>query len=423
MIKNTAIIFFISLFFIYSLPDHILKNHNQNSRFDLVFAIVDNQTFSIDAFHQNTIDKSFFNGHYYCDKAIGLSMLGVPVYLLLKKYFSIINVSLNYNRAAYFIRIFTVSFIAALGGAIFFLTFFYFTSNYFSAVINTLTLTLATPYCAYSVMFYGHTPAAVFLFSGFALVLLYNNVSINLKKYFPAAAGLLLSVAVFIEYPAFIIAACVSIYAFISNRFSKKYIFLFFIGGLPVLCFQMYYNFSVSGDFFFLTYMREHSQFFQTNMSSGFFGIHFPSIKNIVFMLVSLKRGLLVFFPSLIIYFFHYFFSLPKKIFLFSLFCSILFFIFISGYYEISGGWAFSIRHIIPCLPFLVFSLILKKIKPVFFYIIIFLLVISSVHSVLGIITDPQIPDFIRNPLVEFNYYLAIKNKFAEFGFFSNVYI
>src|SRR5271169_4349145 len=51
---------------------------NQNSRLDLVRAIVEQGTLRIDAFHQNTGDKALVNGHYYSDKAPGLALLAVP---------------------------------------------------------------------------------------------------------------------------------------------------------------------------------------------------------------------------------------------------------------------------------------------------------------------------------------------------------
>ncbi len=52
---------------------------NQNSRLDLVRAIVEQGTLRIDPFHENTNDKAFANGHYYSDKAPGLALLAVPV--------------------------------------------------------------------------------------------------------------------------------------------------------------------------------------------------------------------------------------------------------------------------------------------------------------------------------------------------------
>ena len=51
---------------------------NQNSRFDLVRAVIERHTLEIDAYHENTQDKAHFQGHYYSDKAPGVAFLAIP---------------------------------------------------------------------------------------------------------------------------------------------------------------------------------------------------------------------------------------------------------------------------------------------------------------------------------------------------------
>jgi hypothetical protein len=46
---------------------------NQNSRFDLTRAIVERGTLIIDRYEKNTGDESRRDGHYYTDKAPGVS--------------------------------------------------------------------------------------------------------------------------------------------------------------------------------------------------------------------------------------------------------------------------------------------------------------------------------------------------------------
>src|ERR1700731_4222943 len=55
---------------------------NQNSRLDLLRAVVERHTLQIDAYHENTQDKAHFQGHYYSDKAPGLVFLAVPFALV-----------------------------------------------------------------------------------------------------------------------------------------------------------------------------------------------------------------------------------------------------------------------------------------------------------------------------------------------------
>src|SRR5229473_3183740 len=52
---------------------------NQNSRFDLVLALVQRGTVRIDAYSDNTGDKTVFDGHVYSDKAPGQALAAVPL--------------------------------------------------------------------------------------------------------------------------------------------------------------------------------------------------------------------------------------------------------------------------------------------------------------------------------------------------------
>src|SRR5246500_5932001 len=75
-IKAAILVGVVSLFsFIYFYEG---GGWNQNSRFDLLRAIVERHRLQIDAYHENTQDKAHFRGHYYSDKAPGLVFLAVP---------------------------------------------------------------------------------------------------------------------------------------------------------------------------------------------------------------------------------------------------------------------------------------------------------------------------------------------------------
>ncbi|NIV38978.1 MAG: hypothetical protein GWN58_59030, partial [Anaerolineae bacterium] len=56
----------------------------QNSKLDLTMAIVDQGTFSIDDYYENTGDYALYKGTHYSDKAPGTSFLGVPFYAAFK---------------------------------------------------------------------------------------------------------------------------------------------------------------------------------------------------------------------------------------------------------------------------------------------------------------------------------------------------
>ncbi|HEX2685720.1 MAG TPA: hypothetical protein VHN14_03840, partial [Kofleriaceae bacterium] len=55
---------------------------NQNSRYGLVRALVEDHTVQIDAYRTTTHDISTDGGHWYCDKAPGLSLVAAVPYAL-----------------------------------------------------------------------------------------------------------------------------------------------------------------------------------------------------------------------------------------------------------------------------------------------------------------------------------------------------
>ena len=51
---------------------------NQDSHFALARALVERHTVSIDHYQNTTGDKAYYEGHYYSDKAPGLSLAALP---------------------------------------------------------------------------------------------------------------------------------------------------------------------------------------------------------------------------------------------------------------------------------------------------------------------------------------------------------
>ena len=80
--RRSAIIFCLLLVcYAYTLPRW--ADWSQNSRLDLVLAIVDDGTVSIDRYVTNTGDYAIYRGRSYTDKPPGLSLLALPAYMAL----------------------------------------------------------------------------------------------------------------------------------------------------------------------------------------------------------------------------------------------------------------------------------------------------------------------------------------------------
>ena len=136
---------------------------NQNSRFDLIRAVVERQTLTIDAYHYNTGDKAFSKGHYYSDKAPGVAFLAVPFVVAARPVLKAFGVDPTSIRGlvalAYVATICAVSLPAAVGGACLFLIALRLGAAVDAASFAALSLGLATPYWANSSMLFGHTLA------------------------------------------------------------------------------------------------------------------------------------------------------------------------------------------------------------------------------------------------------------------------
>lgn len=77
---------FAVLFLIFAIFSHTI-GENENSRIDTTAAIVEEKTFSIDSFHNNTEDKIRINNSYYSDKPPLSALAAVPSYFIVDHYF------------------------------------------------------------------------------------------------------------------------------------------------------------------------------------------------------------------------------------------------------------------------------------------------------------------------------------------------
>lgn len=284
---------------------------NANSRFDLTRALIEHHTFRIDAYHGNTGDKSFFNGHYYSDKAPGLSLAAVPVWeiasvalrlagkdplsersIILKSYLStIILVGLPTALAVGCVFLLSLEFGASVGGATF----------------GALTFGLATPMWCYATEFWGHAPAGAFLlFAYFAAWHVHTSGSLRRDLWLSAGVGLLggwATVTDFTAAPAAAIVAFLALtYALPVSRSRAMRVGIGIaagaLGGVAVLFACQILAF---GSVFNLGYM--HHAFpgstIVGTMEEGLVGVTYPKWHALYGILIGRERGLLPLSPVL----------------------------------------------------------------------------------------------------------------------------
>src|SRR5437660_10809843 len=133
---------------------------NQNSRFDLLRAIVERHTLSIDAYHENTQDKAHFQGHYDSDKAPGLVFLAVTFAYAARPVLRATGVDPESPRGevalSYIASASAVALPTALASVCLFFLGLRFGGSTSGAVFGSLTMALATPMWAYASLLWAH---------------------------------------------------------------------------------------------------------------------------------------------------------------------------------------------------------------------------------------------------------------------------
>src|ERR1700686_4443696 len=180
---------------------------NQNSRLDMVRAMVEQGGLRIDAFHQNTEDKAFANGHYYSDKAPGLALLAVPIAEATRPILRALNIDPESPRGlvdlAYCLTVFAVALPMAAACVCLFWIAVALGASVNASAFAAVALGLATPMWAYSTLFWGHALTAACLVLAFAWALkLGGHASFVSDVFWGAALGVTAGWATVTEYPS-----------------------------------------------------------------------------------------------------------------------------------------------------------------------------------------------------------------------------
>jgi len=199
---------------------------NQNSRFDLLRAVVERHTLQIDAYHENTQDKAHFHGHYYSDKAPGLVFFALPVALIAKPALRMAGVDPESARGemalSYLVSAGAVALPAALAGVCLFFLGLRFGSSWSAAAFGALVMSLGTPMWAYASLFWAHALVGACLIFAFASALQLRESETALRDFlWGLAVGLAAGWATVTEYPAAPASAMLSFFA-LSQAWERR---------------------------------------------------------------------------------------------------------------------------------------------------------------------------------------------------------
>jgi hypothetical protein len=418
--KRAFLIFFLLAFMYgYYFQD---PQSNGNSRLGLIFAIVEEGRLSIDSYYDapgtQTIDKAFYHGHYYSDKAIGTSLIGVlfyaPMYLLMK----LTGHPLSLLQIKYLLTVFVVGIPSAFTGSLLFILCETISKNGLQAYLATIAVTLGTMVLPFSDIFFGHQLAGTLLFSSFFLIFqLKIKPELISKPSYLSLIGLLLGMAFITEYTTAVIVLVLGVYYvyIVHSRLSfqriRSSIIPVILSGILPIAILMIYNSLCFGNPFSIGYEHLANQY-QVYMAQGFMGISWPQPIVLFYLTFHPARGLFWQSPVLLMSMVGLFYLWWDKY--FRLEGIVITITFISslllnaGYYMWWGGASVGPRHLIPMLLFLSIPLVMlpKRLNA----LVILLCIISIGQMLIPLAGNTLAPDtyFIQNSTLSFFGYSSI---------------
>ncbi len=353
--------------FVYVRHDEI--GWNAKSRLCLTYALVDEGTVRVDNFWQRpglfTRDVATVGGHFYSDKIIGTSLLGVPALAAVRLFERALGAPLSPEVCHWLVAALSVALLGAAAGGIFFrlaahylreLNMDWRRAELFSAAATLFTF-CGTMLLLYAGVFMPYLPAVFFLLAALFLVEHCDHEAHDcvfpLWKSF--AVGLSLGFAILCEYLAAWPSLLLLGYFAQHCRDWRKMLLAFLgaaLGIMPfvVYCYALFGRFSIPYEF-------ELETFFRESMSRGLMGATSPKLTVAYLLAFHPYRGLFFHSPHLLLAVLGFVLAwrlggrwrARASVFL-ATFVGL--FLYNSGYYLWWGGWGLAPRFLAVAVPF-----------------------------------------------------------------------
>jgi 4-amino-4-deoxy-L-arabinose transferase-like glycosyltransferase len=279
---------------------------NQNSRFDLLRAIVEQHTLRIDAYHENTQDKAHFQGHYYSDKAPGLVFLAVPFSEAARVGMRGMGVDPESARGEYLLSCVVtacaVALPSALAGVCVFFLGLRFGGSASAGVFAALVMGVGTPLWAYASLFWAHALVGACLVFAFAAAV---KIGEGPRAFWwSLAVGVAAGWATVTEYPAAPASAMLAVFALVrawGQGSAARWRVLAGIGvgaGICVIVLLWYLRAAFGS--FRPSYAYYDPNSFSFMQQQGFFGLTYPHPDRLLKLLFGCSRGLFFASPVMI---------------------------------------------------------------------------------------------------------------------------
>lgn len=339
-----------------------LNNPNENVRFYMTAAIVEEGQYSIDTLRDRwgwVNDASVHEGHYYSVKAPGSSLLAVPGYALYRA----LGRPFDRQEALWLCRL-TATILPTLIGLFCFHAFFRRRSDDTRAAdIAFVALALGTPIYGYATMLASHTTAAIAAFGAFIILstLRERGRATSLACF---AAGALAAAVTWLEYQGLVASVMLTLFAltvFFKLR-AVKGVSLFAAGALLPTLSTMHFQYRAFGNAFSPGHLDLETKGFRTIHSQGFYGLTGIEPRALQTLLVDLGNGLFPIAPFLALGAIGLFIALRNRATrveaAYSLGIVALTTLAISATTYWRGGWTIGPRYLVITMPFLAYAAI-----------------------------------------------------------------
>ena len=342
-------------------------NYNVNSRVALTRALVEQGTFSIDAYHRRpdmeTHDESVFAGRTYSDKAPGASLLGAVVYAPVYWLSGFLHREMTNAAVTWLVGVGAVGVPVAAALAVLF-AFADSRAGRKRALLVTLAIGLGTPLFPLSTVFMGHALGAALLWLAFVVIATSDE---EFRAIAYGLAGFLLGFCLITEFQSALLVAPLGLYAVWQVR-GKPVLRMAALaaalaaGAAVPIAFYAYYNVACFGSPFANAYTYFARDDVREHIHSGIMGIGRPSVKNVYYLTLHPVRGLFIQSPVALL-------ALPGLAFLWRMterrteaalatWALVSVPIVLSGFYDWAGGASATPRALLPLIPLLALPLL-----------------------------------------------------------------
>ncbi len=343
---------------------------NGNSRLAVVRAVVEHGSLQIDSYLQQaswaSVDKAYYNGHYYGDKGIGSSLVAVPLYFIIYQVAALLHSRLDNEFIKHVLTALVMGGAFIITGVLLYRIARLITENRWKAMLAALGISLGTMLWPYSVVYYGHVLAALFLTIAFYLLFTQRLTDNGPRISRFLWAGLAMGFAFITDYtPALIILGLLlyTVFFLWGQRLSAiaRSALAGMLGAAIPLGIMLLYNFLVYGSPFRLGYGYEATPLC-TN-PTGFMGFNSPSLTALFHISVDPRFGLFWQSPVLLLSFIGYAVALQTRRLraeaLLSFYALASLLLMDASFCYWWGGSAFGPRYLIVALPFFIIPLTL----------------------------------------------------------------